>query len=283
MIYCSSGQYCPDLRTPRSLKIDCQVVYNLLKKSGEELMDVLGIDIGGSGIKGAPVNTVSGELLAESCRLLTPQPSAPEAVAATVAELANHFNWQGPVGCGFPSVVKGGVIYTAANVSKKWIGVNASKALQEATQCDVVVVNDADAAGLAEMRFGAGRGQDGVVLLITLGTGIGSALFVAGQLVPNTEFGHIEMRGKDAESWATAEVRKRKKLSWKKWAAQVDEYLNAMERLVWPDLIIIGGGVSKRHEKFFPFLTVQSKVVPAEMRNQAGIVGAALAFEARPS
>jgi polyphosphate glucokinase len=245
-------------------------------------MEVLGIDVGGSGIKAAPVDTVNGKLLTKRCRLLTPQPSTPEAVAEKVAQVVKHFNWQGPAGCGFPSAVKRGVIYTAANVSKQWIGVNAEEILQEATGCDVVVINDADAAGLAEMRFGAGRGhQDGIVLIVTLGTGIGTALFVAGHLVPNTEFGHIEIRGKDAERWATAAVRKREKLSWKKWAGQVDEYLNTMERLVWPDLIIIGGGVSKRHEKFFPFFTVQTRVVPAEMRNEAGIVGAALASETR--
>jgi polyphosphate glucokinase len=242
-------------------------------------MEVLGIDIGGSGIKGALVDTVSGELLTERRRLPTPQPSTPKAVAATVAEVVKLFNWQGPVGCGFPAVVKKGVIYTAANISKKWIGANAREAFQEATQCNVVVINDADAAGLAEMRFGAGRDQNGVVLIVTLGTGIGTALFVAGRLVPNMELGHIEIRGQDAENRATAAVRTQKKLSWKRWGKLVDEYLHTMERLLWPDLIIVGGGVSKDYNKFFPFLTVQARVVPAELRNQAGIVGAALALE----
>jgi polyphosphate glucokinase len=240
-------------------------------------MEVLGIDIGGTGIKGAPVDTVSGKLLAERYRLLTPD--TPEAMIATVAEIAKHFDWRGPVGCGFPSVVKDGLICTAANVPKQWIGVNAREAFQEGTQCEVVVINDADAAGLAEMRFGAGRDQDGVVLIITLGTGIGTALFVAGQLVPNLELGHLEIGGKEAEDWAATVVREQEKLSWKRWARRVDKYLNTMQRLIWPDLIIIGGGVSKNHEKFFPFFTVQTRVVPAKMRNQAGIVGAALAVE----
>jgi polyphosphate glucokinase len=174
------------------------------------------------------------------------------------------------------------VIYTASNVSNQWIGVNLRQALQEATQCDVVVLNDADAAGLAEMRFGAGHGQDGVVLVITLGTGIGTAMFVDGRLVPNLELGHIEIGGKDAEDWAAAIVRKQAKLSWKAWAKRVDRYLITMQRLLWPDLVIVGGGVSRSHARFFPFLTVQTKVVPAEMRNQAGIVGAALAAVMEP-
>jgi polyphosphate glucokinase len=243
-------------------------------------METLGIDIGGTGIKGALVGTDNGELLTERFRLLTPQPATPKAVVTTAAEVVKHFDWQGPVGCGFPAVVKRGVVRTAANISKKWIGVNVREALGEATQCQVVVLNDADAAGLAEMRFGAGRDQDGVVLVVTLGTGIGTSLFMAGQLVPNTELGHIEIRGKEAEDWAADIVRQQKRLSWKKWAKRVDRYLRTMEQLVWPDLIIIGGGVSKKHEKFFPFLTVQTRVVPAEMRNEAGIIGAALAAEA---
>lgn len=240
-------------------------------------MEVLGIDIGGTGIKGALVNTDSGGLLTERYRLLTPQPPTPEAMIETMAEIAKHFNWQGPVGCGYPGVVKDGVVYTASNLSKKWIGFNLAKALRELTGCDVLVLNDADAAGLAEMRFGAGRGQEGVVLIITLGTGIGTALFVHGQLVPNLELGHIEIRGQEAEDRAAAIVRKQAKLSWKKWGKRVNEYLITMERLLWPDLIIIGGGVSKRYENFSPYFTAQTKVVPAEMRNEAGIVGAAIA------
>jgi polyphosphate glucokinase len=195
----------------------------------------------------------------------------------TMAEIVRHFHWQGPVGCGFPGVVKDGVVYTASNVSKKWIGFNLKKALGELTGCEVLALNDADAAGLAEMRFGAGQGQNGAVLIVTLGTGIGTALFVGGRLVPNLELGHIEIDGKDAEKLATAVVREKEELSWKKWGKQVNRYLITMEQLLWPDLMIIGGGVSKKHEKFFPSISTQTKVVPAEMRNQAGIVGAALA------
>lgn len=277
-------------RTPtiQAICFEAELWYYCGKKNsvdtlaGEEdgtLMEVLGIDIGGSGIKGAVVNTTGGELLTEPRRLLTPQPSTPQAMAVTVAELVKHFNWQGPIGCGFPSVVKNGVIHTAANISEEWIGVDAAKTFREATSCEVVVINDADAAGLAEMRFGAGRGQSGTVLVVTLGTGIGTAIFVNDVLVPNLELGHIEVKGKEAESFATAAVRTKKKLSWKRWAKRVDKYLRAMERLIWPDLIIIGGGISKDHAKFFPLLTTRAKVLPAEMRNQAGIVGAALAFE----
>ena len=242
-------------------------------------MNILGIDIGGTGIKGAPVNTETGELITERFRLLTPDPSHPKRVAPIVAEIARHFDCQGPVGCGFPAGVKHGVVYTAANVSKKWIGTDAEKLLGKATRCPVTMVNDADAAALAEMRFGAGRDQDGIVLLVTLGTGIGTAIFTSGHLLPNTELGHIEIEGKDAEEGAAEIVRKQHGLSWKEWAKQVDKYLYAIERLIWPDLIIIGGGASKKHERFFPHFTVQTKVVPAEMLNEAGIVGAALAAE----
>jgi len=240
-------------------------------------MEVLGLDIGGTGIKGAVVDTDSGEMLTERYRLITPQPATPKAMITTMGDIVSHFDWQGPVGCGFPSSVKNGVVLTAANISKKWVGFNLEEALREMTGCDVVLLNDADAAGLAEMRFGAGRSQDGVVLIITLGTGIGVALFVGGQLVPNLELGHIEINGKDADNWASAIAREQENLSWKKWATRVDQYLNKMEFLLWPDLIIIGGGVSKKHEKFFPYLTTKTQVVPAEMRNQAGIVGAAIA------
>jgi polyphosphate glucokinase len=242
-------------------------------------MQILGLDIGGTGIKGAIVDTDTGELIAERFRLLTPSPATPDAIVATTAKVVKHFDWQGPAGCGFPAAIKGGVACTAANVSKKWLGVNVSEALSDATGCAVTVINDADAAGLAEMRFGAGRGRAGTVLIITLGTGIGTAIFVNGQLVPNMELGHIEIDGQDAEMLAAEIVRKRQDLSWKKWGKQVDRYLQAIEKLIWPDLIIIGGGASKRHDKFFPQFTVQTEVVPAEMLNEAGIVGAALAAE----
>ncbi len=240
-------------------------------------MEVLGIDIGGSGVKGAPVDTATGALLTPRHRLPTPQPSKPRAVAQTVAEIVKHFNWRGPVGCGFPAVVRGGVTFTAANVHKRWIGANAAGLFAEATGCPVRVVNDADAAGLAEMAFGAGKGRMGVVLIVTVGTGLGTALFTDGHLLPNAELGHIIVAGGDAELWATDAVRTREKLSWKKWSARLDDYLRRLEELLWPDLIIIGGGVSKQHEKFIPRLTVQAEVVPAQLLNEAGIVGAAIA------
>ncbi len=240
-------------------------------------MSVLGIDIGGSGIKGAPVDTEKGELLAERFRLETPEPSKPAKVAKVVAEVIRHFEWTGPVGCGFPSVVRAGVVFTAANVHKSWIGTDAQSLFQEASGCPVTVINDADAAGLAEMRFGAGKDyQNGTVLMITLGTGIGTALFTDGRLLRNTEFGHISIRGKDAERRASDAARQRKDLSWKAWSKHLNEYLQTMEALFWPDLIIIGGGVSKDHERFFPYLKVHAKMVPAEMLNLSGIIGAAL-------
>ena len=240
-------------------------------------MDILGIDIGGTGIKGAPVDTATGELLGERFRILTPVPATPEAVSAAVAEVAAHFSWQGPIGCGFPAVIRRGTVCTAVHVDKGWIGCQAQTLFGEVTGCPVTVLNDADAAGYAEMHFGVGQGRKGVVLLITLGTGIGSALFIDGQLVPNTELGHIEIRGKDAEKRAAASARENKDLSWKKWARNVDEYLQHMARYLNPDLIIIGGGVSKKHEKFLPRLTVETEVVAAQQQNEAGIVGAALA------
>ena len=241
-------------------------------------MQVLGIDIGGTGIKGAPVDTVTGTLLADRHRLLTPVPADPTAVAETVASLVAHFDWKGPIGCGFPAAMRDGVALTAANVSKAWIGCNAQELFQAQTQCPVRVLNDADAAGHAEMMFGAGQGVSGTVLICTLGTGIGTALFVDGKLVPNTEFGHMEIKGKEAEKWASAVAREKQELSWKKWAKRLNHYLNAMQAYVWPDLIILGGGVSKRHDKFLPLLDLNTTVTPAQMRNEAGIVGAALAY-----
>jgi polyphosphate glucokinase len=198
-------------------------------------------------------------------------------MVAVAAEVVAHFEWQGPIGCGFPAVVKGGIVHTAANIDQSWIGYDLQRTLEEAVGQPVRAVNDADAAGMAEMRWGAGRGVDGVVLMVTLGTGIGTALFVKGQLVPNTELGHIEIRGKEAEKRAADRVREQKELSWKEYAARVDEYLDTMERLLWPDLIIIGGGVSAEAGKFFPKLSSRVKVVPAQMLNNAGIAGAALA------
>lgn len=240
-------------------------------------MNVFGIDVGGSGIKGAPVDTVSGELLTERVRIKTPHPATPEAIVETAVEVVHQAGWQGPVGCGFPAVIKDGVVQTAANIDKAAIGFDLRAAIERELGTTVSVVNDADAAGLAEMRWGAGRDQSGVVLMLTLGTGIGTSLFVGGRLVPNTEFGHIEIRGKDAEHRASDTARKREDLGWKEYARRLDEYLHKIEDLLWPDLIIVGGGISKKSEKYFPHLTARTRVVPAGMHNDAGIAGAALA------
>jgi polyphosphate glucokinase len=243
-------------------------------------MEILGIDIGGSGIKGAPVDVEKGVLVAERYRIPTPQPSVPEAVGVVVAKITNHFKWTGPIGCTFPAVIKEGVAYSAANVDEAWIGTNGQKLLQKKTKCPVRLINDADAAGIAEMEVGAGKGCQGVVIVLTFGTGIGSAIFVDGHLVPNTEFGHMEVRGKDAEDRAADRIRKDRELSWEKWARRVDEFLNRMEILFSPDLFIVGGGVSKKHANFIHLLTTKAQIVPAKLRNEAGIIGAAMAAKA---
>ena len=240
-------------------------------------MRVFGIDVGGSGIKGAPVDTETGELVAERERIKTPKPATPEAIARTAVEVVRRSVWDGPVGCGFPAVIKDGVVRTAANIDKAAIGFDMQERLEQELEAPVRVINDGDAAGLAEMRWGAGRGCEGVVLMLTLGTGIGTSLFVEGRLVPNTELGHIEVRGKDAEHRASDSARKREDLSWQQYAERLDEYLHKIEDLLWPDLIVIGGGISKKADKYFPHLTARTKVVRAEMLNEAGIAGAALA------
>lgn len=240
-------------------------------------MQVLGIDIGGSGIKGAPVDTETGELLAERYRIPTPQPASPEPVAETVAEIARHFDWKGPIGCGFPAVVQGGITKSAANVDDAWVDADAAGLISKATGCPTKVFNDADVAGLAEMAFGAGKGRMGVVLVVTIGTGLGTSLFTDGVLLPNTELGHIEINGKDAELFASDAARKREDMSWKRWGKYFDVYLNRLHGLLWPDLIILGGGASKKFEKFSEFLSVPTEVVTAETLNEAGIIGAALA------
>jgi len=240
-------------------------------------MKALGIDIGGTGIKGAVVDTKKGHLVTDRLRLLTPEPATPDAVAATVGSVARHFDWEGPIGCTFPGVVKGGHVHTAANLDKAWVDLDAAGLIGQATGCPVTIVNDADAAGEAEARFGAARGKPGVVITVTLGTGIGSAVVVDGRLLPNTELGHLTLRGGDAEHWAANSVRERLELDWDEWASRVDEYLRMVEELLWPDLFIIGGGVSKKADKFLPKLTCRTPVVPAELLNQAGIVGGALA------
>ena len=246
------------------------------------MKEILGIDIGGSGIKGAPVDVDSGTLLAPRFRLPTPGSAKPEPVAEAVVRIASHFAWNGPIGCGFPAVVQNRVVRSAANIHKKWIGVDASALFREALKaqeltCPVIVANDADVAGIAEMTFGAGQDRMGVVLVITIGTGLGSALFINGQLVPNTELGHIQMYGKDAELHASDAARRREKLTWKRWARRFNKYLLELERLFSPDVFILGGGASKKHEKFMPYLSVRAEVLPAQMLNEAGIIGAALA------
>ena len=243
-------------------------------------MHVLGIDVGGSGIKGAPVDTKTSKLLAERLRIKTPKKAEPQPVAEVVAEIAKSFDWKGPIGIGFPAPIKSGVALMAANVSEKWVGTNADDLFTKVTGCDCTMINDADAAGLAEMKFGAGKGQPGTVILVTLGTGIGSAIFYRGNLLPNTEFGHLDMNGKDAEHRASDAVRQRDNLSWKKYAKRLDKYLAQMEKLFWPDLFIIGGGISKESERYIPLLRLEAPVVPAQFLNEAGIVGAALAAKA---
>ena len=239
-------------------------------------MHILGIDVGGSGIKGAPVDTETGQLLAERIRIKTPKNGEPEPIAEVVNQIAQSFNWKAPIGIGFPAPIKGGVTMMAANVSEKWVGTNADALFTKITGCDCTMINDADAAGVAEMSFGAGRGNYGTVIMITLGTGIGTAIFHRGQLLPNTEFGHLEIDGEDAEFRASDAARQRDDLSWKKYAKRLNKFLGTMERLFWPNLFIIGGGISKESEKFLPLLTIDTHVVPAQLLNEAGIVGAAL-------
>ncbi|MCZ7529143.1 MAG: ROK family protein [Acidimicrobiia bacterium] len=237
----------------------------------------MGVDIGGTGIKGAPVDLGAGELAEARRRIPTPHPATPDAVAATVAEVVGHFDVGGRIGCTFPAVIQHGVALTAANVDKSWKGSDARTVLEQATGRPVTLLNDADAAGMAEMEFGAGRGRTGLVAMVTLGTGIGTALFVDGVLVPNTELGHIEIKGRDAETWASEKVREDKGLKWKKWAKRVSRYLQTLEALVNPELIIIGGGVSKKSDKYFEYIDVRAELVAAQLRNEAGIVGAAVA------
>jgi polyphosphate glucokinase len=241
-------------------------------------MHVLGIDIGGTGIKAAPVDVTTGALLAVRRKIATPHPSTPAAVTDVIRELASSFGWSGVTGAAFPGVVTAGIVRTAANVDPSWIGTDAAALFGKVIGTEVTMLNDADAAGVAEMTFGAGLGERGTVLMLTFGTGIGSALFTGGLLVPNTEFGHIEIRGKDAEKRASEHAKLEHSWGWKDWAAHVAEYLKRMEALLSPDLIIAGGGVSKEAEKWVPLLTgVRAKIVPAALQNDAGIVGAAMA------
>ncbi|AOS45031.1 Polyphosphate glucokinase [Lacunisphaera limnophila] len=242
-------------------------------------MKVLGIDIGGSAFKGAPVDTKTGRLLAERHRVEIKSPCSLRAGVAAAREIARHFQWKGPVGIGFPGVIQDGRIGAVGNLGDVWVGQSGATLFRRATGCPVRLVNDADAAGLAEMRFGAGRGRKGTVILLTFGTGIGSALFYDGQLVPNAELGHIPWRGKPFERYAAASVRKRARLDWPEWAQRVNVYFATVERLFSPQLIIIGGGVSKKSDKFLKFIRAHARVVPARHQNDAGIVGAAMTWE----
>jgi polyphosphate glucokinase len=237
----------------------------------------LGIDIGGTGIKGAPVDLATGTLLAPRERILTPQPATPDAIGEVVATLAAHFDWTDSIGAAFPAVVKGGRVLTATNVHKSWVDTDAADVFSRAAKAPVTVINDADAAGLAEVAFGAAKGRTDTVLMLTLGTGIGSALFTNGQLVKNMQLGQLEVRGKSAELRASEIARERDKLTWKQWAKRLNEYLAHLEALLWPDLIVVGGGISKKSDKFLPLLKTRAEIVPAKLLNEAGIVGAAIA------
>ncbi|GAB7142260.1 polyphosphate--glucose phosphotransferase [Mycobacterium riyadhense] len=237
-----------------------------------------GIDVGGSGIKGGIVDLDTGELIGDRLKLLTPQPATPSAVAKTIAEVVHGFGWTGPLGVTYPGVVTHGIVQTAANVDKSWIGTNAHDVIgAELDGQQVTILNDADAAGLAEERYGAGRDNSGLVVLLTFGTGIGSALIHNGTLIPNTELGHLEVGGKEAEQRAASSVKERYDWSYQKWAKQVTRVLVAIENAIWPDLFIAGGGISRKAHKWVPLLENRTPVVPAALQNTAGIVGAAMA------
>lgn len=239
-----------------------------------------GIDVGGSGIKGALVDLHTGEFIGDRLRIATPQPATPDAVAEVVGEIVGHFGWNGPVGVALPAVVKQGVAHTAANIDPSWIGTDADALFAKRLglgRDDVAMLNDADAAGLAEMRFGDPAVRSGVVALLTFGTGIGSALFDDGKLMPNTEFGHIEVDGHDGETRAAASAKEREELSYPEWATRVDRYLTVLENLIWPDRFIVGGGVSKKADNWVPLLTNRTPVMAASLQNNAGIAGSAVA------
>jgi len=240
---------------------------------------VLGVDIGGSGIKGALVNTQTGELASERFRLETPQPANPKNVTETFKKVVEHFNYKGAIGCGFPAVMKRGVAFTASNIHKDWIGTNAAELFSQATDCEVVVLNDADVAGVAEVKFGVGKDVEGTVILITIGTGLGSAIFLDGQLLPNTEFGHVYLKGHKAvaEKYAANSIRKKEGLKYEEWAVRFKEYLEHLQFLFTPDLFILGGGASKKYKKYDQILeTIRTPIKTAEMLNEAGIIGAAM-------
>ena len=236
---------------------------------------VLGIDVGASGIKGAIVDTRTGTLLTERVRIPTPQPSKPKAVAKTFNEIVQQFNWKGQIGCGFPSIIKKGVAYSASNIDDTWLGTNVEKLFTKESGCKVYVKNDADVAGIAEMKYGKGRKKKGTTIFITIGSGLGSAVFIDGVLLPNTELGHLFLEGKIAEQYAADSIRKKEDLSWEKWGKRFNKYLQHVEFLFSPDLIILGGGGSKRFEYYQKYIKLNCKVTPADLLNNAGTIGAA--------
>ena len=249
----------------------------------------IGIDVGGSGIKAAVVNVDSGQFVSERLRVVTPIPATPQAVITSIGRLvrrlakASALDSAAPVGVGLPGVTMDQTLMSAANIDPTWVGFPVIERLRKVTGRPVSIVNDADAAGIAEMRFGVGRGRRGVVIFLTLGTGLGSGVFIDGILVPNTEFGQMEIRGRPAERRSSAVARTRRGLSWKAWAQDLDEHLHRIDDLLSPTLMILGGGVSKRSDRFMPFLTLRCPVVPAQLLNDAGIVGAAIvAIEGAP-
>lgn len=235
----------------------------------------LGIDIGGSGIKGGLVDLADAELIGDRFRLRTPEPATPEQCVKVIREILDHFSWDGPTGIAVPGKIVDGIVRSAYNIDKSWLGVRASEFFNEALGVETTVINDADAAGLAEMRWGAGKGEDGLVIMLTFGTGIGSAMFLGGEMIANTELGHLQLRGTDVENWASANAREDEGLSWDEWAERLTEYFEHLELLFSPSLYIIGGGVSKESDAFIPKIKTRGRIVPARFRNRAGIVGLA--------
>lgn len=244
-------------------------------------MDVLGIDIGGTGIKAAIVDTKTGELKTPRYRVETPHPATPDAVIIKIQQIVKKFKWNDIIGIGFPAAVKHDVVKTASNIDKRWIGLNAAIEIEKATKCPTHLLNDVDAAGYAEMHFGAGKGNNNNVIVIAVGTGIGTALFSEGTLFANTELGFIRVKGIPGEHYAANSVREREDLSWKEWGKRLNRYLNRIESLFYPDLIILGGGISKKFDRFSKYIELECEIIPAEMKNNAGIIGAALAAHHR--
>ena len=237
---------------------------------------VLGIDVGATGMKGGLVDVDKGEMVSERFKIPTPSPANPANMAKVIAEIVDHFKYDGVIGCGFPSIIKNGVAYSAANIDNSWIGTDVAKTFSNITDCEMIVCNDADVAGMAEMSFGRGKGEDGLVLIITIGTGLGSALFMDGKLVPNTELGHLKFKDAIAEKYCAGSTRKKLEMSYEDWGKRFNEYLMHIEHLFSPDLIILGGGTSKKFDQYSHTITIDTPVEPATMRNNAGIIGAAV-------